>query len=136
MKILRVEHIGIAVRDIEMTKKIFEDAFGLSLTYEETFEVHSLKMAMYPVGETQLEFLQGMAGTDPTSEWVEEHGEGLWHVCFEVEDIRAALAELRGKGIDLVHEEPVEGHEGNLVAFISPSSTSNIVVELVEKIGR
>jgi methylmalonyl-CoA epimerase len=136
MNFRRVEHIGIAVRDIEKAKKIFEGTLGLSLEFEEDLEVHKTKLAMYPVGETYLELLQGTADTAMTSKWIEEKGEGIFHVCLEVDDIHGALLELKEKGVKLLDDEPREGHGGSLVAFIDPVSTSNIVIELTQVASR
>ena len=132
MKFKRVEHIAIAVKDMDSVKRMFEETLGLSLEYQEHLEEHSTKLAMYPVGETYLELLEGTAPSSITSKWIDERGEGLFHICLEVEDIRGALAELKGKGVKLLDEEPRPGHGGSLVAFIDPKSTMNLVIELTQ----
>lgn len=132
MKIKRVEHIAIAVKDYEGAKRIFEDAFGLIMEHEEELAEYSTKLSLYPIGMTYLEFLTSDGSSGVTANWLKEHGDGLWHICLEVEDIRGALAELKQKGIKLIDEEPRPGHGGNLIAFVNPESTSNVLIELVE----
>jgi methylmalonyl-CoA/ethylmalonyl-CoA epimerase len=135
MKVTRIEHIGLAVRDIDAAKQAFEKVLGFTMEYEETLEKDSTRLAMYPVGETLLELLQGTSDRAMTSEWIAERGEGIWHLCLEVDDIHGALAELKEKDVKLIDEEPRPGHGGCLVAFIDPSSTSNIVIELTQLPG-
>lgn len=132
MKIKRIEHVAIAVKDLAAAKRVFEDTLGLGMEYEEQLAKYQTKLAMYPVGETYLELLEGMAPTTETSRWVSEKGEGLWHICLEVDDIRGALAELKAKGVRLVDEVPRSGHGDSLIAFLDPRSTSNVVIELVQ----
>jgi methylmalonyl-CoA/ethylmalonyl-CoA epimerase len=132
MKFKRVEHIAIAINDMNAVKRMFEEKLGLSLEYEEHLEEHHTKLAMYPVGETYLELLEGTAPSSITSKWIAERGEGLFHICLEVEDIRGALAELKSKGVKLLDEEPRPGHGGSLVAFLNPESTASLVIELTQ----
>jgi methylmalonyl-CoA/ethylmalonyl-CoA epimerase len=130
MKIKRVEHIAIAVRNIEDMMKMFQDKFGLELEYTE--EINQTKLAMYPVGETYVELLQGKIPSTRTAQWIEKKGQGIFHICFEVDDIRAALAELKAKNMKLMNDEPITGHANSLIAFIDPESTGDILIELVE----
>lgn len=131
MKIKRVEHVAIAVRNMTDVMRMFQDTFGLALEYEEDFPKTQTKIAMYPVGQTYLELLQG--GPDSkTAQWIAEKGESLYHICFEVDDIDGAIAELRAKGVALIDEQPRIGHGGSRIAFIDPRSTANILIELAE----
>jgi methylmalonyl-CoA/ethylmalonyl-CoA epimerase len=130
MKIKRVEHIAIAVRNIDDMMKMFQDKFGLELEYTE--EINQTKLAMYPVGETYVELLQGKTSSTRTAQWIEKKGQGIFHICFEVDDIRAALAELKAKNMKLMNEEPIRGHANSLIAFVDPESTGDILIELVE----
>jgi methylmalonyl-CoA/ethylmalonyl-CoA epimerase len=134
MKVRRIEHVAIAVRDNGPLKAVLEGAFGLALEYEE--EHPGAVLSFYPVGETYLELLRPRVpapdGPSMVGPWIEEHGEGLFHLCLEVDDIRASLAELKEKGIALLHEEPLSGHGGCLVAFVAPEATSGVLFELVE----
>ena len=87
---------------------------------------------MYPIGETYLEVLESNDPKTETSRWIEEHGEGLFHICLEVEDIDSALTELREKGVKLLDEVPRVGLGGARIAFLDPESTGNLLIELAE----
>ena len=132
MKIKRVEHVAIAVRDMEAVKSLFQDKLGLALEYEESFPQYETKIAMYPVGQTYLELLQATGPKSDTGAWIAEKGDSLYHICLEVDDIEAAMAELRGKGVALLDQTPRPGHGGSRIAFIDPRSTANILIELAE----
>ncbi|MDP6564389.1 MAG: VOC family protein [Alphaproteobacteria bacterium] len=130
MKIKRVEHIAIAVHDMVESMAMLERTLGLKLDYEET--IANTRLAMYPVGETFLELLQAESADSPVTEWIAERGQSLFHLCFEVEDIDAALEELREKGVKLLDEVPKGGHGGSRIAFLDPASTGDILIELAE----
>jgi methylmalonyl-CoA epimerase len=130
MKIKRVEHVAIAVRDMASSMAMLERVFGMKLEYQE--QIGSTKLAMYPVGETYLELLEASAPESGVAKWISKNGESLFHLCFEVDDIDAALVELRGKGVKLLDETPRIGHAGSRIAFLDPQSTGNILIELAE----
>jgi methylmalonyl-CoA/ethylmalonyl-CoA epimerase len=132
MKIKRIEHVAIAVKSMAKAREIFEDKLGLTFEYEEHLPQYNTKLAMFPVGESYIELLESdRAGTE-TSKWITEHGEGLFHICLEVEDIEGALAELKAKGVKLIDEKPRIGHANSRIAFLDPKSTNDVVIELVE----
>lgn len=130
MKIKRIEHIAVAVHDLGAMTSLLQDKLGLELEYTES--TPSSDLAMFPIGETYIELLQGTNPESGTTRWIEKRGQSLFHICIEVEDIRAALDELRGKGVKLLDEEPRPGHGGTMIAFIDPASTGDIMFELVE----
>jgi methylmalonyl-CoA/ethylmalonyl-CoA epimerase len=130
MKLKRVEHVAIAVHDIQESKKMLEEIFGLQLELEE--QIGSTKLAMYPVGETYLELLQTEESGSKLADWIAAKGQSLYHLCFEVEDINSALDELRQKGVKLLNETPRLGHGGSRIAFLDPQSTGNVLIELAE----
>ena len=132
MKLKRVEHVAIAVKDMAKMQEIFENKLGINLEYEENFPQYNTKIAMYPIGDTYLEVLESNDPKTETSRWIEEHGEGLFHICLEVEDIDSALTELREKGVKLLDEVPRVGHGGARIAFLDPESTGNLLIELAE----
>ncbi len=132
MKIKRIEHIAIAVKSMAQSRGIFETKLGLSLEYEEYLPQYNTRLAMYPVGQTYIELLESDGDNTDTARWITEHGEGLFHICLEVEDIEDALDELRRKGVKLIDEQPRIGHANSRIAFIDPKSTGNVVIELVE----
>ena len=132
MKIKRIEHIAIAVKSMAQFREIFEAKIGLSLEYEEYLPQYNTRLAMYPVGQTYIELLESDGDNTETARWIAEHGEGLFHICLEVEDIEDALDELKRKGVKLIDEQPRIGHANSRIAFIDPNSTGNVVIELVE----
>ena len=130
MKIKRIEHVAIAVHNMAESMTMLENTLGLELDYEET--IGDTKLAMYPVGETFVELLQAGGTTSPVADWVAERGQSLFHLCFEVEDIDAALDEMRAKGVKLLDETPKSGHGGSRIAFLDPASTGDILIELAK----
>ena len=132
MKIKRIEHVAIAVKSIKAMRDIFENKLGIEMEYEQHLPEHSTSLAMFPIGDTYLELLQSDKPGTGTSRWIAEHGEGLFHICLEVEDIEGAMAELRGKGMDFQTEKPMIGHGNCRIVFLDPKSTGNLVIELAE----
>lgn len=132
IKFKRVEHVAIAVDNLAEVMKVFQDKLGLTLEYEENLPQYDTKIAMYPVGETYLELLEGTSQRSDVAKWIGEKGQGLYHICLEVEDIEGALAELKAKGVRLLDEKPRIGHGGARIAFLDPKSTANVLVELAE----
>jgi methylmalonyl-CoA/ethylmalonyl-CoA epimerase len=130
MKIKRVEHVAVAVNDMAKSMKMLEDTFGLKMELEE--QLGATRLAMYPVGETYIELLDTQDPDSAIGKWIAEKGQSLFHLCFEVDDIVAALDELRGKGVKLLDEVPRTGHGGAKIAFINPESTGDILIELTE----
>jgi methylmalonyl-CoA/ethylmalonyl-CoA epimerase len=132
MKLKRVEHVAIAVNDMAKSMKMLQDTLGIEMEYEE--KIGETRLAMFPVGETYLELLSSNASAQDSrvTEWIEKNGQSLFHLCFEVDDIDAALVELKGKGVKLLDEEPRIGHGGSRIAFINPESTGDILIELAE----
>ena len=132
MKFKRVEHVAIAVNNMAEVVTLFQEKLGLKLEYEENLPQYNTKLAMFPVGETYLELLEGTSQSSDVAKWIGERGQGLYHICLEVEDIEAALAELKAKGVQLLDERPRIGHGGARIAFLDPRSTANVLVELAE----
>ena len=130
MKIKRVEHIAIAVDSLQQSIDLLRDTFGIPLEYEE--QIGQTRLAMLPVGETYIELLEGQGPTSGVTKWISEKGTGLFHICFEVEDIDGALAELKAKGVKLRDGAPRIGHGGSRIAFLDPASTGNVLIELAE----
>jgi len=130
MKIKRIEHIAVAVENLELMAGLLGDKFGLDLEYTE--ERVATRIGMLPVGETYIELLQGVTPESGATKWLKEKGQSLFHICFEVEDIVAALAELKAKGTPLLNEEPIIGHANCRIAFIDPRATGNLLFELAE----
>ncbi|MFT5507291.1 MAG: methylmalonyl-CoA/ethylmalonyl-CoA epimerase [Hyphomicrobiaceae bacterium] len=132
MKIKRIEHIAVAVKSIKAMRDILENKLGIEMEYEEHLPEHATSLAMFPIGETYIELLESDKPDTGTSKWIAEHGEGLFHICLEVEDIDASIVELREKGMKFQQEEPLIGHGNCRIIFLDPASTGNMVIELAE----
>lgn len=130
MKIKRVEHIAIAVESLKQSIELLQDTFGIPLQYEE--QIGHTRLAMLPAGQTYIELLEGQGPDSGVTQWICDKGPGLYHICFEVEDIDGALAELKAKGVKLRDETPRIGHGGARIAFLDPASTGNVLIELAE----
>lgn len=130
MKIKRVEHIAIAVDSIRQSLELMRDTFGLDLEYEE--QIGQTKLAMLPVGQTYIELLEGLGPESGVSKWINDKGTGLFHICFEVDDIEGAIAELKAKNVKLQSDTWRSGHAGSKIVFLDPSATGNCVIELAE----
>lgn len=127
-----VAHIGIAVRDIDASLGFWRDALGLE--HETTTEMpdRGLRIAFLRAGETLVELLQPLHDRSEISAFLDKRGEGIHHVCFEVDDIRAKIAEVEDKGVRMVSREPSVGAEGLPVAFVHPKSCNGVLAELLE----
>lgn len=133
MKVLKVDHIGIAVKSIDAAKKLYHDILGLDDAGSETVEEQKVTTAFFPVGESEVELLESTAPDGPVAKYIEKRGEGIQHIAFRVENIEAALAELKEKGIQLIDEKPRRGAGGAKIAFLHPKSTYGVLVELCER---
>lgn len=132
MKIKRIEHIAIALKNMEAVKDLLQNKLGIAMEYEEHLPEHATSLAMFPVGQTYLELLQSDKPDTGTNRWIAERGEGLFHICLEVEDIDDAMTELRGKGVAFQTEQPMIGHGNCRIVFLDPKSTAGLVIELAE----
>lgn len=132
MKIKRIEHVGVVVRDVEASRRLWEGCFGIPLGSVEDNPVRPVRLALYPIGESMVELIAGTTPDSRHARMVAEGKGGLNHICFEVEDIDEALAELRAKGVPLLDEVPRVGHAGCRIAFIDPSATENCLIELAQ----
>jgi methylmalonyl-CoA epimerase len=130
MKIKRLEHVAITVNDMDAAKDTWANVLGITEEYEE--QIGETKLAMLPIGQTYIELLSAEGPDSPVNAWKDEHGESLWHLCFEVEDIDEAVDELKSKGVKLLDDEPKPGHGGSRIVFLDPASTGNVLIELAE----
>lgn len=133
MKIVKIDHLGIAVKSIDEGKKFWTDILGLEFEGSETVETQKVTTAFFPVGESEVELLESTAPDGPVAKYIEKKGAGLQHIAFRVEDIEAALKELAEKGVRLIDEIPRKGAGGAKIAFLHPKSTGGVLVELCER---
>jgi methylmalonyl-CoA/ethylmalonyl-CoA epimerase len=132
---MKIEHIGIATESIDEALRFWRDALGLEVTHTETVEEQGVRVAMLPVGEPRVELLEPTSPASPVAKFLKKRGPGIHHVAVRVADIRAALAHLKAEGARLIDEEPRTGAGGCLVAFVHPSSSGGVLLELVEHIA-
>ena len=130
MKIKRLEHVAITVKDMDKARDTWMNVLGIGQEYEE--QIGQTRLAMLPVGQTYIELLSSEGPDSPVNAWMDQNGESLWHLCFEVEDIDEAVAELKAKGVKLRTEEPMNGHGGSRIIFLDPADTGNVLIELAE----
>jgi methylmalonyl-CoA/ethylmalonyl-CoA epimerase len=132
MKILKIDHLGIAVKSMEEGKKFWKDVLGLEFNGDETIEEQKVMTAFFPVGESEVELLESTSPDGPVAMHIEKRGEGMQHIAFSVENIEEALEELKLKGIKLIDERPRTGAGNKKIAFLHPKSTGGVLVELCE----
>jgi methylmalonyl-CoA epimerase len=132
VKIKRIEHVGVVVKDVEASRRLWEGCFGIKLGRVEDIVGRPTRLALYPVGESMVELVAGTTPDSKHARLIAAGKGGLNHICFEVEDIDAALAELKEKGIPLLDEVPRIGHAGCRIAYIDPSATENCLIELAQ----
>ena len=129
---MKINHLGIATKGIDEALKFWSDALGLENMHIEIVEDQKVRVAMLPIGESRIELLEPTSDDSPISKFLEKRGGGIHHIAVEVEDISASLAKLKSKGMRLIGEEPRIGAEGCLVAFVHPTTTGGVLLELVQ----
>lgn len=130
MKIRKIEHLGFACRSAEAAARFYGEVLGLPVVSRETLADLKLKVVKVRSGESVLELLEPLEGEELVSKFLAARGEGFHHVCFEVEDLQAATAELRAKGLEPVWPEPRKGAGGKWVNFLRPKDAFGVLVEL------
>jgi methylmalonyl-CoA epimerase len=130
-----LDHVGIAVRELDEAVRFYRDHLGLEIEQPEEVGSQRVRAHFIPVGESALELLEATSPESAIAKFVEKRGPGLHHVALRVDDIRAALAELKAKGVRLIDEQPRPGAHHSLVAFLHPASTHGVLVELKQIIA-
>jgi len=133
MKILKIDHLGIAVNSMEEGSKFWSDVMGLKLEGSETVTEQKVTTAFFPVGDSEVELLVSTSPDGPIAKFIEKKGAGFQHVAFRVENIEAALAELKEKGVALIDQTPRIGAGGAKIAFLHPKATGGVLVEISER---
>ena len=134
MKILSIEHIGIAVEDIENRSPFWEHILGIKHSSTEIVEHEGVKTDIYDTGRGKVELLKSISDDSTIEKFLNKKGEGIHHVCFQVDDIEQAISELKENNVSIVSETPSIGAEGYKIVFIHPKSTGGVLVELAEKV--
>lgn len=133
MNLTKIEHIGIAVKNLEESVKHYETVFGLKCYAIEEVEDQKVKTAFFLLGETKIELLESTDPDGPIARFIEKKGEGVHHIAFATDNLSEALKDAETKNVQLIHKEPRLGAEGFNIAFLHPKSNNGILIELCEK---
>ena len=131
-KITKINHIAILVNDLDSPLNFWRDALGLELTQVEEVPGEQARIAFLPTGDSEIELVQPTTDDSGLARYLEKRGPGMHHLCLEVDDIDGMLLQLKGKGIQLINEQPKTGSDGRRYAFVHPKSASGVMVELYE----
>ncbi len=131
----RIDHIGVAVEDIDAAIELYRDSFEMELAHRETVESQGVEAVLLDVGEGHVELLAPLGPDTPVGKYLAKNGTGLHHVAYAVEDIDAALKSIAAAGIQLIDSEPRVGIRDSRVAFLHPRSTGGVLTEIVEPAG-
>jgi len=133
MRILHIDHIGVASKDMAEALKFFVEKLGMEATGFETIEDQKVRVAFLPLGEGEIEILESTSPDGPVAKFIEARGEGVQHIALRVDDLDSALEELKAKGVRLIDEKPRIGAGGARIAFIHPKETHGVLLELCER---
>ena len=133
MNILKVDHIGVAVKNLDEVLKFYEENLGMHAHGEEINDEQKVRVGFLPVGDTEIEFLESTSPDGAIAKFIEKNGEGIQHIALKVDNLEMALQELKNKGVKLIDEQPRIGAGNNKIAFLHPKSTFGTLVELCEQ---
>ena len=129
---MKIDHIGIATRQLEEGLALWRDALGLPVDATEEISEQGVRIAMLPIGDTHVELLEALSPDSSVGKFISKRGPGIHHIAVQVDDINASLADLKSKGARLIDETPRIGAGGCLIAFVHPSTTNGVLLELVQ----
>ncbi len=132
MNLTKIEHIGIAVKNLEESIKHYENIFGLKCYAIEEVKDQKVRTAFFMIGQTKIELLESTEPNGPIARFIEKKGEGIHHLAFATENLEASLKEAKENNIQLIDKKPRQGAEGLNIAFLHPKSTGGILIELCE----
>jgi methylmalonyl-CoA epimerase len=128
----RIDHVGVAVEDLDVAIKLYETTFGMTLVHRETVTEQGVEAVLLDVGENHVELLAPLGPDTPVGKFLAKKGPGLHHVAYQVPDVEAALASLREAGVRLIDDSPRIGIRGSRVAFVHPAATGSVLTEIVQ----
>ena len=129
----KVEHIGIAVKDLTNANALFEKLFNQSHYKVEEVESEGVSTSFFKVGDTKIELLQALQADSPIAKFIEKRGEGIHHIAFEVDDIQSEMERLQAEGFELIHTEAKDGVDNKKICFLHPKSTNGVLIELCQE---
>lgn len=131
---MKLEHIGIAVKDIEQSKKLFDALFGKQSYKTEEVASEHVSTVFYQTGQSKVELLQSQSAESAIAKYIDKKGEGIHHLAFEVDDIYAEIERMKSEGFEMVNQQPKHGADNKLIAFLHPKSTNGVLIELCQEI--
>jgi len=131
----RIDHVGVAVEDLESSMTLLHETFGMPVAHRETVAEQGVEAVLLDVGENHIELLAPLAGDTPVGRFLAKRGPGLHHVAYQVSDIDSTLSSLRERGLRLIDEQPRIGIRGSRVAFLHPGSSGGVLTEIVQPAG-
>ena len=131
----RIDHIGVAVHEIEPALEIYRDRFELQVAHREVVDEQGVEALLLDVGENHVELLAPLGPDTPVGKFLAKRGPGIHHVAYQTDDINAALEQVRAAGLELIDEQPRTGIRGTRVAFVHPRSTGGVLTEIVQPAG-
>ena len=129
----KIDHIGIAVRDLKEAIKFYEGMLGLKVTEIEEVADQKVRVAFLPSGDSEVELLESTTPDGPIARFIEKNGQGIQHIAFRVDNVEEKLADLKDKGVRLIDEKPRRGAGGAMIAFLHPKSTFGALIEICER---
>jgi methylmalonyl-CoA/ethylmalonyl-CoA epimerase len=130
---LKIEHIGIAVKDLNNSNELFKKLFGQAHYKTEEVQSEGVNTSFFQIGENKIELLVATNPDSPVAKFIEKKGEGIHHIAFDVADIRAEMKRLEGEGFVLLNQEPKPGADNKLVCFLHPKGTNGVLIELCQE---
>ncbi|UZO81312.1 methylmalonyl-CoA epimerase [Aquimarina sp. ERC-38] len=131
----KIEHLGIAVHNIEEANQMYEKLLGVASYKQELVEEQGVLTSFFKVGKSKIELLASTEDDSPISKFIAKRGEGIHHIAFEVEDIKKELKRLQSEGFQLIDKVPKKGADNKLIAFVHPKSTNGTLIELCQEIS-
>jgi methylmalonyl-CoA/ethylmalonyl-CoA epimerase len=131
----KIEHIGIAVKDLEAANEVYTKLFGEPPYKTETVESENVSTSFFKVGESKIELLEATAPESAITKYIERKGEGIHHIAYAVDDIRAEMIRMKAEGFIVLNDEPKRGADNKLVCFLHPKTTNGVLVELCQEIS-
>lgn len=131
--IKKINHIGVAVKSLGLSSDVFSKLFEQPTPHTETVSEQKAMIAFYPVGDSSIELIESTSGDSSISKFIDKRGEGIHHICLEVDDIKAEIIRLKSHNFQFVNDVPSTGGDGYWVAFLHPKSTNGVLIELCEK---
>jgi methylmalonyl-CoA/ethylmalonyl-CoA epimerase len=132
---LKIEHLGIAVKNLEQSNGLFEKLFGAAPYKLEKIESEGVSTSFFMMGESKIELLEATNPESPIAKFIEKKGEGIHHIAFEVKDIHAEMKRLQNEGFTLLSEQPKKGADNKLICFLHPKGTNGVLIELCQEIS-